>query len=577
MPESDHGPRPLPADLQLPATLLARYLFFLSRRPISRSNTHYIARRLAGLQSLAPLLRRDGEPPLVELASELERLGPASFNHRAGRLQALLAGGLQREPAAGVVVSAAPPGDDFFAPVRRVTLIFGPAIGIGDEILCFAAARRLRARLPRAEISVLTAYDGLWDLVPEIDRAIRYERHAELVAAIRGTGPAGRAELVALFDFEKPDLVAAVGFEPGVERFVEVSLGVGSAAAFDAGGGWLHRFAPAAPLPRNYYARLDLLLEWLCGEAASAGAAPAGGRFPARARAAPPQVLDVLVSPFTSKHEPSLVYWSRLLGGLVPEISPALPARLRLRLDPGPNLSTERFAAALAAAVRPTAPFTMEVEIARGNGRRTASLAEMLRAMAEADVVVTTDSFAAHAAPLAGCLTLVVAQPGLADWRVPSPRSFYFEDSLPLPSIAAAMRQLIAASAAGAGGNGHDTPRPWSPPGGRRLLDAGRRLDAALAAAEGTAAPVCRAYEDLAQALRGFAAAFGHWPRESAALLLDRPYTSLLPALPPDAALRRDGAADLRRHARARLDEWVNSNLHKYLALIEQAPDQEAR
>jgi hypothetical protein len=559
--------RGLAADLHLPATLLARYLFFLSRRPISRSNQHYLARRLAGLQSLAPLLRGRGEPRLDHAMDELERLNPVSFGHRVGALEALLAPGLLREPPPDVVVAASPPGPGFLDPVRRATLILGPAIGVGDEILCFAAARWLRSRLPAAEITVLTAYRGLWDRVPEVDGAVCYERFSDLVEAVRGQGPAGPSGLVVLLDFEKPDLAAAVTFEPGVERYMEISLGAGSAVAYEAGARWLYRAEAAGPAARGYYSRLERLLGWLGGSPEGAAGA-CGDFFAGRLNGRPGDPATLLISPFTSKQEPSLVYWSRLAADLVPA---SAAARTRLRLDAGPNLTTRRFAAALAEATRAAAPFGLTVEVARGG----AGLAEALEELERADAVIASDSYAAHAAPMLGRAALVVAQPGLADWRVPAPRSFYFEDTQPLPGIAAGMRQVLAA----AGFFDGAVPRPWSPPAGRRLVAATRSFRAALAdGCEGPGlAPLCRGYEELGQALRGVVAGFAHWPRELEAMLADRPYDHLLPPLALGAGEDGRSGADLRLHLRGRFEEWEGSNLHKYLALLERPERETAR
>jgi ADP-heptose:LPS heptosyltransferase len=567
--------RPLAADLRLPATLLARYLFFLGRRPISRSNRHYLAQRLAGLQSLAPLLRGRGEPVLDEAAAELERLNPASFGHRAARLEALLASRLTREPAPDVLISASPPGAELLAPVRRAVVILGPGIGVGDEVLCFAVARWLRARLPGADLTVLTAYRGLWDRVPEIDRALPYESYADLVAAIRGNREgSGRPDLVMMIDFEKPDLANAVTEEPGIARYVEISLGAASATAFsgeagdDAAGRWLHRYEPAGPPLRNYYASLDRILAWLAGGEESPESRTARAFLAGRRRAPGPGRRTVLVTPFTSKHEPSLVYWSRLLAQLVPE---GAGSSLRFVFDPGPNLATERFAAGLAAATRQAAPAGLEVEVARGaaeGGRRTLSLAEILARMEEADVVVASDSFAAHAAPFLGAATLVLAQPGLVDWRVPAPGSFYFEDSQPLAGIAAAMRQALAALGVIETGGA----RPWAPPASHRLLEASRRLAAALAGTMETAEgdDVCGLYDELARSLHGAASGFERWPRELDSLLADRPYGSLLPPLPASGMSSRNGrGADLRLNVRSRFEDWENSNLRKYLGLLE--------
>ncbi len=583
--------RPLAANLQLPATLLARYLFFLSRRPISRANAHYLERRLAGLRSLGGELAAGGDARLEAAAAELARLTPGNFARRVGQLEALLAPALLREPPADVVLSAAPPGDAFFAPVGRAALLLGPAIGVGDEILALAAARALRDRLsnraapadrPAAEIVVFTGYPGLWEALgasaAAVDRAVAYERYADLLGVLRGDGPEGRFDLVALVDFEKPDLAAAVAFEGATERYVELALGAGEAVCFDAEARWLHRAGWDGAAPRNHYARLARLLAWLGGLPAGAGPG-AGALFTRRPpRAARPPAADgaaaarstLLVAPFTSKHEPSLAWWSRLVAALLP--ADALPA-WRIAVDPGPNHTTARFASALVETLRGALPAGAAVGPAGGEDGRALPLGGALAAIAAADVVVASDSYAAHAAPLGGATGLVVAAAGLADWRVPAPRSFYFDEALPLAAIAASMRRAIAAGGDLAGA----APRPWSPPGAARLAAATARLARSFAEPRlrergGRAGDeLCQLYDELGRELRTLAAGLDHWPRELDALRGDREYPLLLPPLSAAAARRcHEGGLDsgLALHLRARFEEWENSNLQKYLRLL---------
>jgi hypothetical protein len=558
-PAASGGPPRLPApDLELPVALAARYLFFLARRPISRSNVHYLEQRLLGLRALAPLLARRGRPVLDRAAAELAHLSPASFRQRAPQLLADLVPLAVREVPRDVVLSGHPPDRSFLDPVRRVLVVMGPAIGVGDEILCAGIPRRLWRRLPEAEITLLSAYRALWERLGVAHRAVCYETHAELLAALRGDGPDGAADLVVLADFEKPDLVPAIAREARLARYVEVALGAPALAAFDGARRWLHQLEGGGAGFQNHYATLDRFLAWLGApdDEEEAGGATVGAT-PARARAAVDGEAVFLVSPFTSKQEPSLVYWSRLLAALLPA---AAAPRARLLLDPGPNVTTERFALTLAEAVRAAAPPGLRVELARGGARRHPSLADLLETMREADVVVASDSFAAHAAPLFACAALIVAPPGLEAWRVPAPRSFYFQQGLAPEAVAVAMQQALGAAQLLDGA----LPRPWLSAAARRAVEAGRRLAAALPDGDEVEA----FYAELGQAYRGLLAELPEWPPAAAALLGDVPYAQLLPPAPPAPPRRPEDGDDLREHLAARWAEWRGSNLGKLLELL---------
>ena len=77
---------PLPRELHLPLLLLSQYLFYLSRRPISESNLHYLDARLRGLQSLAPLLERSGNGVLDKVVAQLSHLHAAAFRRLGARV-----------------------------------------------------------------------------------------------------------------------------------------------------------------------------------------------------------------------------------------------------------------------------------------------------------------------------------------------------------------------------------------------------------------------------------------------------------------------------------------------------------
>lgn len=555
MRSPSRAPEPLPIELRLPLTLLSQYLFFLTRRPISRSNTHYLDRRLAGLRSLCGILSGSGLPALDEVVAGLARLTPASFQRVAPDLQLALLILLQRvrQLPEEVVVLDGPLPPAALAGSRRALLVLGPGIGIGDEIIFFPLPRWLRESCPRVEVSVLSGYGGLWEEVEGVDHVRRYDDHRTLLQALRGESPHDGYDLVLFADFEAPELYRAVCLERPPFRYVEISLGSRSAFVVEPGGRTLRRIHHVTPYFENYYAACHHLLRSLGLRVSE------GDRFTSLRR--PPATaadgaFRVFVSPFTSKYDPSLAYWSQLLAELG---APGTPRPLCFSIDPGAGRASERVARALARSAAARVPAGVSVEVARGGGERRLSLPAVFALLAGCQAVVCADSFAAHAAPQLGCTTLVVAQQGLEPWRVPSERSFYFRAEDPVGEVAAGMREVLAQDAAD-----------------RRARRAERAL---LSRAEEDLAALCtRLAERLddgdggdARALsrlhRRFVAAqslvvgaLDGGRRNGSALFRDSSYLPL-PALPNGGL---DPAA--RHYLRDQVERWRNTNLQKYLS-----------
>src|SRR5690242_8254796 len=97
--------------------------------------------------------------------------------------------------------------------------------------------------------------------------------------------------------------------------------------------------------------------------------------------------------------------------------------------------------------------------------------------MEDAHAVICIDSFAAHAAPLFRCVTLVVGWAGLENWRIPGGPSFYFDRSAAVEAVASAMRHLLETVGAG----------PRLTRGQAALLDAAERLGDVLSSGEAAA------------------------------------------------------------------------------------------
>jgi hypothetical protein len=182
-----HTPGPAqPVETVLPAVLLSRYLFFLTQRPISRSNVRYLRQRIHGLQSLGRLLAAEGHELLSASTRLLETLDPRNLHEVAERLQLMLFPYARAElPDTYISADAAPP-PDFVRGCKRILLVLGPAIGIGDEIVAFPLPRWIERVKPDVNVTVLTAYEGLWEGVAGVDRILTYADHAALVGAMRG-------------------------------------------------------------------------------------------------------------------------------------------------------------------------------------------------------------------------------------------------------------------------------------------------------------------------------------------------------------------------------------------------------
>jgi hypothetical protein len=540
--------------LDLPLTVLSSYLFFLSRRPVSSSNRHYLARRLRGLQSLASVLEAQGGPEFRELASRLHGLTPENFSRLSRELQLELAAAQQLSltPLSFVVSHAIPPR--WPSPTtRRVLIVFGPAIGIGDEIILFPLPAAIRAAQRDMEIVLMSGYHGLWDRVSAVDRREYYDSHAELIEAINGRS-FGAFDAVVFADFEKPGLTPGICVSPAIETYIELSLGGQCAVWVDTHSRRIHSVSMPIEARTNYYEVADWLMEWL-GLPCLRG--DFFGAFTNRPADDVSRPFRVFVSPFTSKYEPSVLYWSRLLNRLADLTS---GRAVEFVLDAGASLSTERFAVSLLHAAGPRPGGRVKFRIATGAGSRTLGLCEVFDELENCDAVICADSFAAHAGPVFGCTTLVIARSGLESWRAPFERSFYFDAAQPIEEVEEAISRILD-----------------------QLLEPARRTFAANSECSALHSATLRlkGLLDVAKAPRvagldgnydSFKAAYSavsRQVREKCAcppgLLADGRYQQVWPETRLDDGDRPD--EEWTRGLRVELRRWENTNLRKYLRL----------
>lgn len=498
------------AELLLPATLLSRYLFFLVRRPVSAANAHYRSLRVAALQSLGRFFDD------ADVATTLRALTPSNLFRLAPQIQSVLQPRLSARLPRDIVTTPRPPAAELWRSAQRVAVVFGPAIGVGDEIVCSSIPRALRSLAPSVE--VLSAYEGLWERIAPEQPVAHYRDLATLVELLRGAA----FDAVFYVDFEPAGLMTAVAREARLPRFAELSLGTRQLAVLDNTRRRLHQMPPVPAYHDNFYRTVEQMLAWL-------GTAIA--REPLRERAHGERLI--VASPFTSKEDPSESFWRGVLGA-------AVPRAMRLVLDTGPNAATRAFAIAIRDALRASGT---RCDLAAAG--RASSLGEMLELVRDAEAVVTADSYLAHAGPLFGATTFVIARPGLEAWRVPSSNSYYFragED----PAAAGAAMQALLEHAQGAM---------------RSSVEAQELRERAVAVDFN--APVeelLEAWQRCLDAHNALVAGVEDWPEVYAPLLRDERYGRLMPR-PPEREGIDEGS--VREHLSGRFGECANTNLWK--------------
>jgi hypothetical protein len=549
-------------ELRLPISLLIRYLFFLTRRPISRSNTHYLSHRVRWLKSLAVSLQNTDISCLEEGIHHLHAMNPVNFYRLAERLQFTLlplTHSIDELPS-DVRVSNNSPEIDFFKDSRRILILLGPAIGIGDEIILFPLPGWIKAVHPQAEITVLSAYQGLWQRVNCIDHLLHYDDYQAMLSVLRGEEPYSQYDLVILADFERPDLYPSICHEARLPRYAELSLGAQSLFLVDNLQRWVHRAPRVTPYFANLYNGLDHLMRWL------GLAAPMSGRFSSIPTNRQPSsdLMHVFVSPFTSKHDPYQPYWNRLICSLFPQPS---GGRIRFLIDPGPNNETRRFANDLLRSARAHLPSEIGLQIVEPEKSLPLPFQEVFAHLEKSNVVLCVDSYIAHIAPLFDCTTFVICRAGLEKWHVPHPSSYYFDAEAPCDDIANGIRQILK-ELAHPGRTQESSQALISDP--ELVLETITRVFPSLLESDhrnGVFESLYTTYYDFTKAYAAVMDRLNSWPPEFSGLFADFPYHKIRHSVNKNFFVPDHLKPDLALHVRDHYEQWQNTNLKKFLSM----------
>jgi hypothetical protein len=513
-----------------------------------------------GLKTLSAAFRGVSDIPYLQtVIRQLEAMGPGNFSQVAERLQFTLLpfSHVLEEIPSDVVVSNSSPPSEFLKSPREILLLVGPATGIGDEITLFPLPMWLKAVNQEAKVSVCSAYAGLWERVAGLDRTVQYGSHMTILQALRGLAPFDGYDLVILADFERPGLSPSICYEARPIRYVELSHGTQSVSVVDNQRRWIHQSPGSGPYCVNFYYGLDYLMRWL---GLSPRTTKRSSTIVRQKGQRPADRLQIYVNPFTSKYEPSEPYWSHLLSSLVPS-PPARP--IEFVLEPDPNATTMRFASAVARSAQARSPAGVRFRLTEIGQDSTHSLQDAFCHMERAHIVICSDSFAAHAAPLFDCTTLVLARAGLENWRVPHRSSYYFNADAPIDQIVAAMQQILKRLDVVPGRLDKTLPLSGAE---RDLENATQMLQSALEI--GDLESALKAYREFIPTYREVVGQLPEWPAEFRSLLDDIDYEIPLCTLSTNESIPVSLRPDLLLHLQDRWQQWQISNLRKYLGLM---------
>jgi hypothetical protein len=312
---------------------------------------------------------------------------------------------------------------------HTINVIFGPALGLGDQIAFFFLLQRLRKYCSRSQLTIFTLYPNLWrHLLPDAREVAYRQSPLRPFEALQRNYRMRRPtrELVLIADFDCFNLHARVIPKSSSRDILEISLGRQAVWCYHCDSPWIRveDFSQSQPSENNYcilskiserlMPQQGVLSPWeaICGVPVS-------------------PMIDgkkvILLNPFTSKdYSLKATDWYHLLK----KIQTLVPKEMSLevRVLPGLNNESRLHANEIVTLCRRGLK-SLRAQVLGGEGGKPltaynafARLAEVLRGV---DICLTVDTFTAHLAPLHGVITVVVTHRNNRSFWVPSLWSFY--------------------------------------------------------------------------------------------------------------------------------------------------------
>jgi hypothetical protein len=418
-------------------SLLRAYERVLSVRPLGTGNRAFARSLLVASQQLARAIAEQDplEEPLRRICSLVARQSPSGARRDATRVVALVDAWLAAHNGATVPVTLRGRLPPLRRTITALTVVFGPGLGLGDEVGFLTFLRRLQAASAPGVAEIFTQYPGTWSHLVPSAREVSYRGDAlRLLRGLREATAQRRSNLIVLADYEHSGLRAHLGVL-GDADVLEISLGRASAWYTVRDAGTYEQLLTDVPL-RNHYWYLHRVAERLLGD----NAPPWVPLQHPRARVAT-EPATILVNALSSK--PVLLsphVWGEILAAAAARM-PGTP--LRVLLYPGLDPEAARVARDVGGAIA-HATRAVDVRLLHdGPSLPPAAMGALLtRAVAAADLCLTLDTFTAHLAPVLGAPTVVLAYAENEVFWVPSPWAFYcrpYERSREAPRLIAAI------------------------------------------------------------------------------------------------------------------------------------------
>jgi hypothetical protein len=310
------------------------------------------------------------------------------------------------------------------APLKQgydsIVVVFGPGIGLGDEVTFAQLVRGVVEAFPRTRISIFTLYPGLWR---SLNRRVREEQYRgdplRPFVSVAERPFRGR-QLVVFADFDLFEISTKVVPARPWRDMLELALGRGEARFVGGGSPWV-RYEEFSSSLHNNYAVVRAFTERLLPkpEGRPSWEALARPRF----RVSPRR--SVLVNPFSSKPLPlEPEDWSRFIWESRRLLTTS--AAVDVVLYPGLSSRTQAYAATAAALMAEGGASARILGAGDESGISPFNaLPRLVVALRRADLCLTLDTFTAHLAPLLGVPTIVVAYADNTRFWVPSEWCFH--------------------------------------------------------------------------------------------------------------------------------------------------------
>ena len=301
-----------------------------------------------------------------------------------------------------------------------VFVVFGPGIGLGDEVTFAQFVRSLVQAYPRARISVFTLYPGLWrSLVP---RAREQQYRGDPLRPFLSVAepPIRGRRLVVFADFDLFEISTRVVAARPWRDVLELSLGRGEARFVGGASPWV-RYQQFSSSLHNNYAVVRAMTEQLLPRPQQRDSWEPLDRPRFRVRPG----RTVFLNPFSSKPLPLAPEdWARFLGETQRLLTTS--AAVETIVYPGFGGRTHAYAATVARLLAADGARAQTL----GGGDETSitpinALPQLVTALRAADLCLTLDTFTAHLAPLLGVPTIVVAYADNTRFWVPSEWCFH--------------------------------------------------------------------------------------------------------------------------------------------------------